>query len=51
MQKALTKRGLRKDESSEALASGVAQYLAAMKLQRRDAKKSPKKGAGTATVE
>jgi hypothetical protein len=50
MQKALTKRGLRKDESTVALASGVAQYLAAMKLQQRDTKKLPKKNARTASI-
>jgi hypothetical protein len=50
MQKALTKRGLRKDESTAALASGVAQYLAAMKLQQRDTKKLSKKNARTASI-
>src|SRR3984885_9841583 len=42
MQKALTTRGLRKGESSAAVAAGVTQYLAALKTQRRDQKKKKK---------
>lgn len=36
MQKALTKRGLRKGEDVAALRKGVAQYAASMKTQRRE---------------
>ncbi len=36
MQKALTRRGLRKGEDAAALRKGVAQYVAAMKLEKKD---------------
>lgn len=43
MRKALTKRGLRMGEDAQALRQGVMQYLAAMKLQQRDAKAKAKR--------
>ena len=45
MRKALTKRGLRKGEDAQALRKGVVQYLAAMKLEQRDAKAQAKRVA------
>lgn len=45
MEKALTTGGLRRGETTEAFAAGVAQYVTAMKTQRRDLEKATKKKA------